>query len=207
MHALLGTRQKLVVCWVHMSVSVRVISRTGNETLPSFLGGPQSSLWSIALGAGLSVLPNGSPWRWQTLQKRRQTLQWCPLQLGGSEWVFGGGGALACSWNSSARDLPDTGQNSMLTLLGWPSSPKHFPGKLSSQQSCQIHKDRNLPSPNLPLICSSTLHLCGGAVTSEEMISVSPSCGEMQASGIQAVFLMLRTSWECWQRAWIPEGT
>ena len=32
------------------------------------------------------------------------------VQLGGSEWVFGGGGALACSRNGSARDLPGTGQ-------------------------------------------------------------------------------------------------
>lgn len=89
--------------------------------------------------------------------------------------------------------------SSVLTLLGWPSSSKDFPAKLSSQQRCWIHKDINLRSPNLPLICSSVLCLCGGAVTCEETISVSPLRGDMQASGIQAVFLVLRTSWECWR--------
>lgn len=34
-------------------------------------------------------------------------------------------------------------------------------------------RDINLWAPNLPLICSTTLHLCWGAVTCEEMISVS----------------------------------
>lgn len=35
LHALLGSRQKLVVCSVHISVSELVINRNGNETLPS----------------------------------------------------------------------------------------------------------------------------------------------------------------------------
>lgn len=31
--------------------------------------------------------------------------------------------------------------------------------------------------------------------------------GDMQGSGIQAVFLVLSTSWEYWRQARIPEGT
>lgn len=59
-----------------------------------------------------------------------------------------------------------------------------FPAELSSQQRCYICKDINLWSPDLSLICSGTLCLCGGAVTCQEMISVSPSRGDMQALGI-----------------------
>lgn len=110
LHAQLGSRQNLVVCWVRIHVSALVISRNGNETLPCRR---RFSLVHLRAahppGVGLSLLPTPPLRRCQTLPKEADPAA-VPVRLRGSGWVPGGGAALACCWNGSARDLPGISQ-------------------------------------------------------------------------------------------------
>lgn len=57
-------------------------------------------------------------------------------------------------------------------------------GALGGHLSLGI-SDRKQQSPKLSVLCSC---LCGGSVTCEETVAVSPLCGDVQAPGIQADF-------------------
>lgn len=68
LHALLGSRQKLVVCWVPISVSAPGITRSGNKTLPSLRCLSLMHLSTVHSPACRAVpLPAAPLWGWQTL--------------------------------------------------------------------------------------------------------------------------------------------
>lgn len=66
--ALLGSRQKLVVCWVPISVSAPEITRSGNKTLPSLRCLSPMHLSTVHPPVCRAVpLPAAPLWGWQTL--------------------------------------------------------------------------------------------------------------------------------------------
>lgn len=144
-----------------------------NPSLPSSACHCCTSAQPMALAAGLSLsqllLCGAGRHGYKGNRPCRDSL----CSWGHLSWCLG----LEATCLVSEKGLQETCKVSasrVLSLLGWPPRSQCFPANLGSQLRCQIHKDRNLWCPALPLICSSTLHLCGGAVTCEETISVSP---------------------------------